>query len=85
MTLGLMACYSGATINLPVELVRESDRLGYYSVWTSKAYGSDAITPLAWRGALTEKFHLGTAIMRMSARTLCLAATNGRIAALALL
>ena len=64
-----MAGYSGATINLPVELVRETDRLGYHSVWTAEAYGSDAVTPLAWLGALTEKIHLGTSIMQMPART----------------
>ena len=64
-----MAGYSGATINLPVELVKEADRLGYHAVWTSEAYGSDAVTPLAWLGALTDNIHLGTAIMQMSART----------------
>ena len=63
-----MAVYSSATINLPVELVREADRLGYHSVWTAEAYGPDAVTPLAWLGALTEKLHLGTAIMQMPAR-----------------
>lgn len=69
MRLGLMAGYSGAKIELPMELILEADRLGYYSVWTSEAYGSDAITPLAWIGALTKQIKLGTAIMQMPART----------------
>lgn len=69
MRLGVMAGYSGAKIELPIELILEADRLGYYAVWTSEAYGSDAITPLAWIGALTKQIKLGTAIMQMPART----------------
>lgn len=49
--------------------VLEADRLGFDSVWTAEAYGSDALTPLAWWGSRTEQIRLGTAIMQMSART----------------
>ncbi len=69
MQLGLMIGYSGAKVALPIEVVQEADRLGYYAVWTAEAYGSDAVTPLAWLGALTKQIHLGTAIMQMPART----------------
>lgn len=69
MRLGIMAGYSGATINLPMEIIKEADRLGVYAVWTAEAYGSDCITPLAWIGAQTENIRLGTAIMQMPART----------------
>ncbi len=69
MRLGLMLGYSGKKLDLPLELVQEADRLGYYAVWTSEAWGSDAITPLAWLGAQTQNIHLGTAIMQMPART----------------
>ncbi|MCB0186090.1 MAG: LLM class flavin-dependent oxidoreductase, partial [Caldilineaceae bacterium] len=69
MRLGLMIGYAGAQMTLPVDLVREADRLGYYAVWTAEAYGSDAVTPLAWLGALTQQIRLGTAIMQMPART----------------
>ena len=69
MRLGLMLGYAGRKIELPVELVQEADRLGVYSVWTAEAYGSDAVTPLAWLGALTENIKLGTAIMQMPGRT----------------
>ena len=69
MRLGLMAGYSGATLELPMESIKEADRLGYYAIWTAEAYGSDAVTPLTWIGAQTENIHLGTAIMQMPART----------------
>jgi len=51
------------------EAVREADRLGFDSVWTAEAYGSDALMPLAWWGASTERIKLGTAIVQISART----------------
>lgn len=69
MRLGLNAGYSGSTIQLPIELIQLADRLGYHSVWTAEAYGSDAVTPLAWIGAQTQRIHLGTGIMQMPART----------------
>ncbi len=69
MRLGLNVGYSGATLRLPMELIQEADRLGYFAVWTAEAYGSDAVTPLAWIGARTERIHLGTAIMQIPART----------------
>lgn len=69
MRLGLMLGYAARTIELPIELVREADRLGVHAVWTAEAYGSDAVTPLAWLGALTERIKLGTAIMQMPGRT----------------
>jgi F420-dependent oxidoreductase-like protein len=50
-------------------MIRAADERGYYAVWTAEAYGSDAITPLTWIGALTKNVRLGTAIMQMPART----------------
>jgi F420-dependent oxidoreductase-like protein len=69
MRLGLTVGYSGRGMGLPLELIREAERLGFDSVWTAEAYGSDAITPLAWIGAMTTRIRLGTAIMQMPART----------------
>ena len=69
MRLGLNVGYSGATIDLPMEMIRLADRLGYYAAWTAEAYGSDAVSPLAWIGAQTQRIHLGTGIMQMPART----------------
>jgi F420-dependent oxidoreductase-like protein len=51
------------------DAVLEADRLGFDSVWTAEAYGSDALLPLAWWGAATEQIKLGTAIVQISART----------------
>ena len=50
------------------EAIAEADRLGFDSVWTAEAYGSDVLTPLAWWGSKTKNVRLGTAIMQMSAR-----------------
>jgi F420-dependent oxidoreductase-like protein len=51
------------------ELVLEAERLGFDSVWTSEAYGSDALTPLAWWGARTSRLRLGTAVAQLHGRT----------------
>lgn len=69
MRLGLNIGYSGARMTLPMEMIRAADRLGYDTVWSAEAYGSDAVTPLAWIGAQTQRVRLGTAIMQMPART----------------
>jgi F420-dependent oxidoreductase-like protein len=50
------------------ESIAEAERLGFDSIWTAEAYGSDCLTPLAWWGARTERLKLGTAIVQMSAR-----------------
>ncbi len=50
------------------DAILEAERLGLDSVWCSEAYGSDALTPLAWWGSRTERVRLGTAIVQMSAR-----------------
>ncbi|HEX9122876.1 MAG TPA: LLM class F420-dependent oxidoreductase [Actinomycetota bacterium] len=52
-----------------VELVREAERLGFDSVWTSEAWGSDAVTTLTWVAAHTSVIGVGTAVMQIPART----------------
>jgi len=52
-----------------VETAQEAEALGYDSVWTAEAWGSDAFTPLSWIGAHTQKVRLGTAVVQLSART----------------
>lgn len=74
MRLGLNLGYWGSSPVDNVELAREADRLGYHSVWTAEAYGSDAISPLVWVAAKTEKIKVGTAIMQMTARAPTVAA-----------
>lgn len=51
------------------EAVTLAEELGLDSVWSAEAYGSDALTPLAWLGGQTSTLRLGTSIMQMSART----------------
>ncbi len=70
MKLGLNTGYWAAGPPPGVEeQVAEADRLGFDSIWTAEAYGSDCFTPLAWWGAATEGVKLGTAITQMAART----------------
>ena len=69
MKLGLMLGYSGAHLNIPLAKVQLAERLGYDSVWTAEAYGSDAITPLAYIAGHTERIRLGTAVLQLAGRT----------------
>jgi F420-dependent oxidoreductase-like protein len=52
-----------------LELVQEAERLGYDSIWSAEAYGSDAVTILAWMAAQTERIKLGSAILQMPGRS----------------
>jgi F420-dependent oxidoreductase-like protein len=69
MRLGLSIGYSGAEMKLPLERVKRAEQLGYDCVWTAEAYGSDAVTPLAFLAGQTERIKLGTGIMQLAART----------------
>jgi len=67
--LGYMIGYWGAGPPTGVpEGLAAAERLGFDSCWTAEAYGSDALTPLAWWGAATERIKLGTSICQISAR-----------------
>lgn len=69
MRLGLMVGYSGAQVAIDMTMVKEAESLGYDSVWTAEAWGSDAVSPLAWIAAQTTKIKLGTAIMQLPGRS----------------
>ncbi len=70
MKLGLQLGYWGATPPAnALEKVLEAEKLGFDIVFTAEAYGSDALTPLAWYGSSTSTIRLGTSIVQMSART----------------
>ncbi len=69
MKLGLMMGYSGAQVSIDIEMIKEAERLGYDSVWTAEAWGSDAVSPLAWVAAQTTKIRLGTGIMQLPGRS----------------
>lgn len=68
MKLGLNLGYWQRNADDATESVLAAERLGYDSVWTAEAYGSDVFTPLAWYGARTTRIKLGTSIAQLSAR-----------------
>jgi F420-dependent oxidoreductase-like protein len=74
MQLGLLTGYFGPDIRIDYDLILEAERLGYSAVWTSEAYGCDAVVPLSFIAAKTTTIGLGTAIMQMPARTPAMAA-----------
>ena len=76
MRLGLNLSYSGSQLGLNLPLIQEADRLGFHSVWSAEAYGSDAVSVIAWIAAQTKRIGVGTAIMQIPARTPTLAATT---------
>jgi F420-dependent oxidoreductase-like protein len=83
LRLGLMLGYWGARPDDATESVLAAERAGYDSVWTAEAYGSDAISPLAWYAARTSRLRLGTGLVQLSARTpACTAMTAATLDAL---
>jgi len=64
----------GLTSEDQIAIVREAERLGYDSVWTAEAYGSDAATILGWIAAQTTTIRLGTAILQMPGRSAAMTA-----------
>jgi len=69
LKLGIAIDYSQPQIKLPLEQVALAERLGYDSVWSAEAYGSDALTPLAFLAAKTSCLRLGTGLIQLAART----------------
>lgn len=71
MRLGINLGYQDWGRGLPqaVELVEHAERLGFHSGWVAEAYGTDAVSPLAWMLARTRRMSFGSAIMQMPART----------------
>jgi F420-dependent oxidoreductase-like protein len=71
MKLGLMVGYWGLGMGAQDQLqaVQEAERLGFDSVWTAEAYGSDAATVLAWLAAGTTTIKLGSGIFQLPGRS----------------
>ena len=69
MKLALTIGYSGAQMALPVARVQRAETLGYDAVWTAEAYGSDALSPLAYLAAKTSRIKLGAGVIQLAART----------------
>jgi F420-dependent oxidoreductase-like protein len=60
--------YRAAQLRVPVEAVQRAEALGYHSVWSAEAYGTDALSPLAYLAAVTSRIRLGTAVAQLAAR-----------------
>ena len=69
MKLGLVLGYAGKRVQVDMAPILEAERLGFDSVWTAEAYGSDAVSTAAWVLAQTTRIKVGTAIMQMPARS----------------
>jgi F420-dependent oxidoreductase-like protein len=76
MKLGVHVGYWGLGMSADeqLRLVLEAERLGYDSVWTAEAYGSDAATILGWLAQATSKIRLGSAIFQMPGRSAAMTA-----------
>jgi F420-dependent oxidoreductase-like protein len=69
MKLGIHINYSGAKMALPLEQILLADKVGFDSLFTGEAYGSEAFVPLAYVAAATKKIRLGTGVAQLAART----------------
>ena len=74
MKLGFALDYDQRGMDIPLQRIQRLEQLGYDSVWTAEAYGSDAITPLAFIAAHSKSLRLGTAVMQLAGRTPTMAA-----------
>lgn len=68
MKLGLALDYAAPRLDIPVALIQQAEALGFHAVWSAEAYGSDALSPLAYLAAVTTEINLGTAVAQVSAR-----------------
>ncbi|HHZ75859.1 MAG TPA: LLM class F420-dependent oxidoreductase [Rhodospirillales bacterium] len=69
LKLGLVMGIGTNTYTVDMDCVKEAENLGFDSIWTSEAWGSDAVTPAAWILAQTSNIKVGTGIIQMPART----------------
>ncbi len=62
------AYYNGENWDQLVDFTVQAERIGVDFVWSAEAWGMDAIVPLAYLAARTEKIKLGTGIIQISSR-----------------
>ncbi len=74
MKLGVSQMTFGNRAKINMDLIKHAESLGFHSVWTAEAYGSDAVSTASWILAQTSTINVGTAIMQMPARTPAMAA-----------
>lgn len=69
MKLGLgIDLWNQAQLDVPLQKIQLAEELGFDSVWMAEIYGADAITPLAFLAAHTNRIKLGTAVIQVAAR-----------------
>jgi len=76
MEVGLILGTGDAHYSVDLQLIKAAESMGFHSVWTSEAWGADAITPAAWILGNTTKIKVGTGICQMQARSPALMATT---------
>ena len=69
MKLGIMLPWNEPRVRIRLETIRLAEALGYDSLWSAEAYGSDALVPLAYVAAHTKRIRLGTSLLQLAART----------------
>ena len=71
MKLGVSVGYWGLGLTPAdqLDIAQTAEALGYDSIWTAEAYGSDAATVLAWLAAGTSKIRLGAGIFQIPGRS----------------
>lgn len=76
MKLGVSVGYWGLGLTAAdqLEIARHAESLGYDSIWTAEAYGSDAATVLAWLAAGTSRIKLGSGIFQIPGRSAAMTA-----------
>ncbi len=76
MKLGVSVGYwgLGLTPANQLDIAQTAESLGYDSIWTAEAYGSDAATVLAWLAAGTSRIKLGSGIFQIPARSAAMTA-----------
>lgn len=76
MEVGLILGTGAAEFRVDMQMIKAAEAMGFHSVWTSEAWGADAITPAAWILSQTTKIKVGTGICQMQARSPALMATT---------
>src|SRR3989441_8918545 len=64
----------GLTAADQLQIARTAEDLGYDSIWSAEAYGSDAASVLAWLAAGTSRIKLGAGIFQIPARSAAMTA-----------
>jgi F420-dependent oxidoreductase-like protein len=76
MKLGIQVGYWGLWMTAADQLAaaKAAEELGYDSLWTAEAYGSDAATVLSWIAGHTTRIKLGSGVFQIPGRTAAMTA-----------